>query len=1244
MKLLSVDKKNYKDAPTEGIRRIIQEYTGQMINRSDKIPTSQIKSIRMGTTVATNALLERKGERVALLINEGLKDVISIGTQQRPKIFDLEIKKPDDIYEKVVEVKERIRPFKEFDQDNHDLKIVEGLNQEKFVVVHDLDVLHVEKQLRELKEIENFDCIAVVLMHSYGYSKHEEIIGEIAKRIGFGQISLSHQVMTRIKIVKRGSTCCVDSYLNPHIQKYLIEFQKGFDNELLNNAKVFFMQSDGGLAPIDSFSGSKAILSGPAGGVIGYSKTSTDFQIKELKLNEANLLPSIGFDMGGTSTDVSRYQDQYEHIFETTIAGISIQAPQLNINTVAAGGGSRLFFTNEMYRVGPESAGADPGPVCYRKHNGQLTVTDANLVLGRLIPDFFPKIFGAKEDEALDYEGSLKQFQLLTNEINQFQKQNNLPELQVQDVAIGFIRVANESMCRPIRQLTQARGYNPRDHILNIFGGAGGQHACALAKDLGIQRIFIHKYCGILSAYGLGLSDVVQESEEPFMAPYSTDILDQIHQKFDQISEQNSKILVKAGFQADKINHLKYLNLRYDGTDTSLMVQSTEGSNDFDKKFEEMHQREFGFMLQKRRILIDNVRVRSLGKSTIIEQSKILTREENEKVCDPISHSQVYFSIQNEVKVLRTPVYDLEQLKAADKIQGPAIILNKTSTILIEPECTSQIDDFGNIFIEVGDVSQKTQYKNLTSVNDVSLDIVELSIFGHRFMSIAEQMGLTLQRTSVSTNIKERLDFSCALFDPQGNLVANAPHLPVHLGSMQEAVRYQVNLLGEEWGEKDVIVTNHPKAGGTHLPDITVITPVFNQGKPVFYVASRGHHADIGGIQPGSMPSFSKTLDEEGAAIESFKLVQEGEFQEEGITNLLVNQKGSNPLITGTRNLADNLSDLKAQIAANQRGINLVQSLIEEYSLIYVQAYMKFIQENAESSVRSMLKELSISQGLKEIDTIQAIDYMDDGSMILLNLTIDRIKGEALFDFTGTDPETYGNCNAPRAIASSAIIYCLRCLVNSDIPLNQGCLNPINIILPENSLLNPSSKAAVVGGNVEVSSRLTDVILKAFKACAASQGTMNNLTFGDQTFGYYETIAGGSGAGPYWNGKHGVHTHMTNTRITDSEILELRYPVLLREFHFREGSGGKGKFNGGDGIIRDIEFLKNNIQVGILSERRTSAPYGLKGGQDGARGKNLIIYQDGMQQNLGPKNSITLQQGARIRIMTPGGGAYGKFE
>ncbi|CDW77531.1 5-oxoprolinase [Stylonychia lemnae] len=1166
LKLLSVDKKNYEDAPTEGIRRIVSEVIGIEIPRQNKIPTSQIKSIRMGTTVATNALLERKGERTALIINKGLSD------------------KPDDIYEEVVEVAERIRPFKDFDNDNHIQRIVTGLNNEKFVIVEELDLQQVKESLKYLKDERKFNSVAVVLMHSYGFPNHEIEIGKIAKEVGFNQISLSHQVMSRVKIVKRGSTCCVDAYLNPHsnqdyvkfiVQRYLSEFKLGFDEDLLLNSKVFFMQSDGGLAPIDHFSGSKAILSGPAGGVIGFSQTSNDFQMKELGLKNEEIMPAIGFDMGGTSTDVSRFHEQYEHIFETTIAGVSIQAPQMNINTVAAGGGSRLFFTNGLYRVGPESAGADPGPVCYRKAGGQLTVTDANLILGRLLPQYFPKIFGPQENQELDIEQSKKAFEQIGEDINSFQQKNDLKQLSIQQIAMGFIKVANESMCRPIRQMTQARGYNPRDHILNIFGGAGGQHACSLAKDLGIQvnlikltfqKIFIHKYCGILSAYGLGLSDVVQENEEPFMSIYDSSNLPN-----------------------------KYLNLRYEGTDTSIMVESSFDTN-YDSKFQQMHQREFGFMLQKRRILIDNIRVRSLAKSQILSQKQI--ERTNGALPEPETITTTFFDQNGQVCQLDTPVYSLEKLKAKDILQGPAIILNQTSTILIEPDCTGQIDDFGNVFIDVGEAQQRDQFKKYKSIEEVPFDIVELSIFGHRFMSIAEQMGLTLQKTSVSTNIKERLDFSCALFDPSGNLVANAPHLPVHLGSMQEAVRYQVNLWGENWLEGEVIVTNHPKAGGTHLPDITVITPVFSNGKPVFY-----------GIQPGSMPSFSKDLSEEGAAIETFKLVQDGVFQEVGITDLLVNQSGDNPLIRGTRNLADNISDLKAQIAANNRGIMLVQSLINEYSLIYVQAYMINIQQNAESSVRQMLTQLSIQQGLKEIDTVHAIDYMDDGSMIKLSLTIDRTKGEAVFDFN----------------FSNHLLSKMPCQFRNS----------------TESRMSKSNQAAVVGGNVETSSRITDVILKAFQACAASQGTMNNLTFGDKSFGYYETIAGGSGAGPYWHGKNGVHTHMTNTRITDCEIFEIRYPVLLREFHFRVGSGGLGKFNGGQGIIREIQFLKDDIEVGILSERRTSAPYGLKGGEDGHRGKNIIIHPDGKLQNFGPKNSTILKKDARIRIMTPGGGGYG---
>ena len=1204
-KLLSVDTSNYPDAPREGIRRILQEVTGKPHPRNVPVDTSNIGYIRMGTTVATNALLERKGSRTALVITKGFKDLLYIGNQSRPSIFDLEICKPEVLYETVLEIDERVQI-----QAQATPNTVQGITGEHVQVLEHLNVVQIRTELQKIFD-SGIRSLAVVFMHSYTFARHEQVLGQIAEEIGFEQISLSSQVMPMVKIVPRGYTSCADAYLTPVIKTYIESFRSGFDKgfDLLD---ISFMQSDGGLTKISTFSGHKAILSGPAGGVVGYALTTFED------------LPVIGFDMGGTSTDVSRYDGKsFDHVFETTTAGITIQAPQLDIQTVAAGGGSCLFYRDGMFVVGPESASADPGPVCYRKPGGVLAVTDANLVLGRILPNYFPKIFGPNEDLPLDVELTRQKFKELQKQIKQ--------DYTVDEIAHGFIRVANEAMCRPIRNLTQMKGFDVKNHVLACFGGAGPQHACAIARSLGIPTVFVHRFSGILSAYGLSLADIVIEKQEPCALAYDENTTKpHLLHRLSELGNLARAELDKQGFT--RIELQSFLNLRYEGTDVAVMTSATD--EDYQQAFIQQYQREFGFTLNDRRIMVDDIRVRGVGKSDTVSKQAIPSMTPNDTPPEPIDSTSVYFEQTGRVQ---TPIYTLSQFKGESAIAGPAIIMQDVATVIIEPNCRATITRFGDIKIQVGTEN------NFNAVGS-QLDPIQLAIFSHRFMGIAEQMGRTLQRTSISVNIKERLDFSCAIFGPDGGLVANAPHLPVHLGSMQQAVRYQLQHWKGNLCKGDVLVSNHPQlAGGSHLPDITVITPVFNQDKIVFFLASRGHHSDIGGIAPGSMPPLSKTLRDEGAAIIAFKLVdgRTGSFDEAGITELLMapSQYENN---YGTRNLRDNLSDLKAQVAANTRGVALMSELIDEYGLETVHAYMNYIQENAETAVRRMLYNFSLKQGLEEVGSVSACDYMDDGTRIQLQITIDRKDGSAVFDFTGTGPQVYGNINAPPAVTYSAIIYCLRCLlVGHDIPLNQGCLNPISVILPPGCLLNPSDDAAVVGGNVLTSQRVTDVILKAFKACAASQGCMNNLTFGDETMGYYETIAGGAGAGPHWNGRSGVHTHMTNTRITDPEILERRYPVLLKEFSLCPNSGGRGQYRGGDGVIRELQFCKP-LTVSILSERRAFAPYGLNGGESGSTGQNLV-FKGGRWISLGGKNTICLDKGDKLRIKTPGGGGYGTF-
>ncbi|XP_017878802.1 5-oxoprolinase isoform X2 [Ceratina calcarata] len=1223
MKLLSVDPANYEDAPREGIRRILEQETGKKID--GEIDGSSISWIRMGTTVATNALLERKGAKMALLINEGFKDLLYIGNQARPNIFDLQVATPEVLYKRVVEVKCRAIPALPGKclLDSSKWRRVKGSTGEDLFVIEELDEVKLKKDLEELKE-SGIESLAVVLAHSYMFAEQERRVGELAKLAGFLQVSLSHEIMPMARIVPRGFTACADAYLTPHIKQYLQGFVSGFKDNL-KGVNVLFMQSDGGLTAMNSFTGSRAILSGPAGGVVGYAMTT---------YSKETDLPVIGFDMGGTSTDVSRYAGSYEHVYESTTAGVTIQAPQLDVNTVAAGGGSMLFFRSGLFEVGPESAGAHPGPACYKK-NGPLAVTDANLALGRLLPEYFPKIFGPNENEPLDKSRTMEAFHKLTSEINDFlAKEGHGGDMSVEEVAMGFVRVANETMCRPIRALTQGKGYDTSRHVLACFGGAGGQHACAIARSLGMRTVFVHKYAGILSAYGMALADVVEEAQEPSAEVYEQESFARLDERLDVLTKRVRGKLAAQGFPDSHIITEPFLHLRYQGTDCALMctpkshtqTNSTK-HGDFLATFLERYQTEFGFTMPNRKVLVNDIRVRGEGK-TDIEGDSILPQSNEPPKLEKTT--MVYF----ENGYLETKVYQLHSLSPGHVIYGPAIIMDSLSTLLVEPDCTASITSEGDVKIMIG---QGPRVEVTTE-----LDTIQLSIFSHRFMSIAEQMGRILQRTSISTNIKERLDFSCAVFGPDGGLVSNAPHIPVHLGAMQETVQYQMKVFNGEFSRGDVILANHPSAGGSHLPDFTVITPVFYKDveKPVFFVASRGHHADIGGITPGSMPPHSTSLSQEGAAFKSFLLVHKGVFREKELTEELM-APGKIPGSSGTRNLSENLSDLKAQIAANHKGSLLVNELIDIYGLDVVQAYMGHIQHNAEVAVRDMLKSVGEKLLEKTGNTVAtAVDYLDDGSEIKFFLNVNVEKGEAVCDFTGTGYEVWGNCNAPRAVTLSALIYCLRSIVGRDIPLNQGCLKPVKIIIPKGSLLDPSEEAAVVGGNVLTSQRVVDVVLQAFGACAASQGCMNNVTFGTEEWGYYETVAGGSGAGPTWNGRGGVHTHMTNTRITDPEILELRYPVILNKFSLRPGSGGRGAHPGGDGVVREITF-RANMMLSVLTERRVHSPPGLAGGQPGEKGRNTLLRADGRKINLGSKTAVPVCPGDTFLLETPGGGGYG---
>ncbi|KAI5866531.1 Hydantoinase B/oxoprolinase-domain-containing protein [Durotheca rogersii] len=1235
IKLLSVDPANYEDAPTEGIRRILGAFTGRPHPRDAKLNSDCIGIIRMGTTVATNALLERKGERSALLITEGFRDALEIGYQARPKLFDLAINKPEVLYSEVVEVEERVTmedstkdPFQGIIDVNSDSALRVGQSGDIIRILKPLDIDSTRKSLEVLYK-KGYRSICICLAHSYSFPDHENAVRDIAQQVGFTSISASASLIPMIKLISRGMSATADAYLTPEIRRYVSNFRRGFKDGLCST-RCQFMQSDGGLVDVEKFSGLRAILSGPAGGVVGYAKTSW---------HPDDPTPVIGFDMGGTSTDVSRYDGELGHVFETTTAGVTIQSPQLDINTVASGGGSILGWKNGLFTVGPESASAHPGPACYRK-GGPLTVTDANLFLGRLLPEYFPAIFGPDENLPLDHKVTKSKFLDLTDSINSASATKKTPE----EVALGFLAVANEAMCRPIRALTEGKGYHTSAHHLAVFGGAGGQHAASIARNLGIGTVLIHKYSSILSAYGMALANLVEEAQEPSSLTLEPSSQPEILERFETLKERATQGLLQQGVSSVKyIKTQEFLNLRYEGTDTQMMVPLPD-DGDFRRAFEDLHQKEFSFLLPSRSIVVDDIRVRGIAKEFERPSHNVYREIVDTMAVPATAPEKLTKACFASVGWLDTPIFLLRNLQRGAQIEGPGIIIDNTQTIVVTPFSTAKVLS-EHVVLAVGSQNQTAVPQSLSSTDP---DPVQLSIFGHRFMSIAEQMGRTLQKTAVSINIKERLDFSCAIFGPSGDLVANAPHVPVHLGSMAYAVKYQHERYGGALRPGDVLVSNHPIAGGTHLPDITVITPVFDpSGKEIiFYTASRGHHRDIGGLEGVSGNANATSLFHEGARIVSFKLVSNGCFDEEGITKILVNEPGQFPDCVGTSSLYDNLSDLRAQVAANVKGSKLIESLFREYGRKTVQFYMDRIQANAEVAVRKFLQRTSERLGGRNLS---AVDSLDNGTRIRLEIQINP-DGSAVFDFTGTGPEVVGNNNAPKSICLSAIIYSLRCLINEEIPLNQGCLSSIRVVNPEGSILNPSDQAAVYAGNTQTSQRIVDVILRAFDACAASQGCMNSVGFfggrdrkpkDGYKFAYGETICGGSGAGPGWNGASAVHCHMTNTRISDAEVMEKRYPIILRRFSLRHGSGGRGQYKGGDGVVREIE-CREPLTFSMISERRVSRPYGLHGGEDGAPGENLIVRKtEGRERvvSLGPRGLVKLQAGERFIVKTPGGGA-----
>jgi 5-oxoprolinase (ATP-hydrolysing) len=1157
-KVLSSDR-----APLEGIRKILR------LADSVPIPSCEVK---MGTTIATNALLERKGRPHALLITRGFADVLQIGTQQRPDIFEIRIVKPSVLYQAVVEIDERMAAHGE--------------------VLREPDLSQVRQQLQILRE-QGIDNLAIVFLHGFAFPQHEKIVAELARELGFRNVSCSHEVCPEIGFTARGDTTTADAYLTPLLVTYL----RALQNQL-SDSQIKMMQSSGGLIEASRFRGHNAILSGPAAGVVACGRLGKWFGFPKI----------IGFDMGGTSTDVSRFDGEFERVYETVTAGVRIKAPMLSIHTVAAGGGSICKLVAGRLTAGPESAGANPGPLCYdRKDESgnfeatELTTTDVNFFLGRLLPENFP--FSLNRDR-------------VARKIEEIQRQCRADgqNLSAHQIAEGFLDVINLKMAQTIKEISVARGHDVREYVLCCFGGAGGQHACAVARHLGIKKILLHPLAGVLSAYGIGLADTIWEGSSPApRLPLNENSLQQLEVNFQQLAIAGRQLIRAQGFADSSIRIVRKLDLRYLGTETPLTI-SEPADHNYWREFTEKHRQLYGYIREKRAIEILQCRVEVIGATESAPPIKV---EMEKHFPQPRRFTPVMF----DGKEWQAAIFWREELTAGAEVRGPAIILEKIATIFVEPDFTAKVDGYDNIILESMEGG-----KFVRPAFSAEADPIALEIFNNLFMSIAEQMGNVLRRTAISTNIKERLDFSCALFNGEGNLVANAPHIPVHLGAMGESVR-AVLRAHSEMAPGDVFVTNNPFGGGSHLPDITVVTPVFSQydsTTPIFFTASRAHHAEIGGITPGSMPPFSTRLDEEGVLLDNVKLVERGKFNETLFANLFAT--GKYP----TRNLSDNRADLQAQMASNHTGVRLLEELVEHYGVETVMAYMRHVRDNAARQVREALRHIPAG-------SYHFQDAMDDGTPIAVRITI--FGENATIDFTGTGKESESNLNAPPAVVRAAVLYVFRCLVNERIPLNDGCIEPIRIIIPEKCIINPTAGRAVVGGNVETSQRVVDVLLGALGIAAASQGTMNNLTFGDETFGYYETICGGAGAAENYHGASGVHTHMTNTRITDPEILETRHPVRLLRFSLRPNSGGNGRWRGGDGVIRHFKFLKA-LKISLLSQRRRIAPFGFAGGEAGKVGENVRRLIDGTQIQLEGNTSYHAEAGEELMICTPGGGGW----
>ncbi|VUX47127.1 5-oxoprolinase [Candidatus Defluviicoccus seviourii] len=1176
-KLLSENPERYADAAVQGIRDILG------LKCNEPIPDEAIAVVKMGTTVATNALLERKGEPTVLAITSGFRDALRIGYQNRPHLFARRIVLPELLYGHVIEIDERL--------DAHG------------AVLRALDAQAAENALQDAFG-QGFRAVAICLLHGYRHPEHEAHVAAIARAIGYTQVSLSHEVSPLMKLVSRGDTTVVDAYLSPILRRYVRSVAQA-----LGDVRLKFMQSNGGLTDAGLFQGKDAILSGPAGGVVGMARTA----------QAAGFAKVIGFDMGGTSTDVTHFDGTYERTFESLVAGVRLRAPMMRIHTVAAGGGSILHFDGTRFRVGPDSAGADPGPACYRR-GGPLTVTDCNVMLGRVQPDHFPAVFGAEGDQPLDPDIVRQRFEALAADIHAATGDARGPEA----IAEGFLTIAVENMANAIKQISVQRGYDVTRYVLNGFGGAAGQHACQVADALGMTHVLIHPLAGVLSAYGMGLADIRALKQQAVEVELTEAAIADLRVLVETLGAAAAAQVAAQGVPPAAITRFASAHLRYRGTDTALEVPFADPEA-MARAFADQHQQRFGFTMAGTPLIVEAAAVEAVGNDGGAERAFVPERPEHAEPehAEPVHPKPVPAARVRawfEGRWTEVELYARADLVADQVIMGPAIIAEENATTVVEPGWQAQVAAGGNLLL------RRIEAKPRTRAVGTHADPVLLEIFNNLFMAIAEQMGAVLANTAQSVNIKERLDFSCAVFDAEGSLVANAPHLPVHLGSMGESVKAVIAAHAGAMQPGSVYVLNAPYAGGTHLPDVTVITPVFGDGGDIlFFVGSRGHHADIGGITPGSMPPDSVSVEEEGILLDNVVLVEGGQFREDAIRALLA--AGPYP----ARNPAQNIADLKAQIAANEKGVAELKRMVADFGLDVVRGYMRHVQDNAEAEVRRVIDRLHDG----------SFTYaMDNGAVVRVAVRIDRDGRRATIDFTGTSPQQPNNFNAPPAVTTAAVLYVFRTLVDADIPLNGGCMRPLELIIPQGSMLAPQYPAAVVAGNVETSQAVTDALFGALGVLAAAQGTMNNFTFGNERTQYYETICGGSGAGPGFDGTDAVHTHMTNTRLTDPEVLEWRFPVLLREFAIRNGSGGKGRWRGGNGVIRTVEF-REPMTAAILSGHRRIPPFGLAGGGDGQTGWNWIARADGRTEPLQGADQALMQPGDSIVIETPGGGGFG---